>query len=130
MILYLLNKNTIFFKHHDIQNQFDFVTPAPGMTEPDTPYRRKCRMTWAALIKCVYEVDPLKCPRCGGEMRIVSFIEQKLVIEKVHRHCGLWREQAPRPPPEENPPPVAAEPALDYGFTSTVLSAGFEKTCA
>jgi len=37
-----------------------------GQAEPDTPYRRKCRMTWAALIKLVYEVDPLKCPRCGG----------------------------------------------------------------
>jgi hypothetical protein len=34
---------------------------APGMPEPDTPFRRKCRMTWAALIKAVYEVDPLKC---------------------------------------------------------------------
>jgi hypothetical protein len=24
-----------------------------GLDEPDTPYRRKCRMTWAALIKAV-----------------------------------------------------------------------------
>jgi ssDNA-binding Zn-finger/Zn-ribbon topoisomerase 1 len=23
---------------------------------------------------------PHKCPKCGGEMRIVSFIEQELVI--------------------------------------------------
>ncbi len=27
----------------------------PGIDEPDTPDRRKCRMTWAALIKCVFE---------------------------------------------------------------------------
>jgi hypothetical protein len=33
-----------------------------GMPEPDTGLRRKCRLTWAALIKLVYEVDPLKCP--------------------------------------------------------------------
>jgi hypothetical protein len=26
---------------------------ATGVDEPDTPYRRKCRMTWAALLKCV-----------------------------------------------------------------------------
>jgi hypothetical protein len=31
----------------------DFMEQIPGMPEPDTPYRRKCRMTWAALIKCV-----------------------------------------------------------------------------
>jgi hypothetical protein len=34
-----------------------------GIDEPDTPVRRKMRMTWAALIKAVYEVDPLKCPK-------------------------------------------------------------------
>jgi len=50
-------------------------------------------MTWAALIKCVYEVDPLKCPKCGGEMRIISFIEEAAVIEKILRHCGLWRSR-------------------------------------
>ena len=95
---------------------------APGQPEPDTAFRRKCRMTWAALIKCVYEVDPLKCPKCGGEMRIVSFIDEETVIRKILKHCGLWKEQSPRPPPEENLPLVAAEPTLDYGF--------FEKTCA
>jgi hypothetical protein len=35
----------------------------PGMPESDTPLRKKCRITWAALIKAVYEVDPLKCPK-------------------------------------------------------------------
>ena len=51
--------------------------------ESDTAFLRKCRLTWAALIKCVYEVDPLKCPKCGGEMRIVAFIEEKTLIEKI-----------------------------------------------
>jgi hypothetical protein len=116
-----------------------------GQPEPDNAFRRKCRMTWAALIKCVYEVDPLKCPHyardtiikvaqplipyvgersdnCGGEMRIISFIEEDEVIRKILKHCGLWKEQAPRPPPEEKPPPEVEETKLDYEF--------FEKTCA
>ena len=42
-------------------------------------------MTWAVLIKSVFEVDPLKCPKCGGTMKIVSFIEEKPVIEKILR---------------------------------------------
>ena len=29
--------------------------------------------TWAMLIKRVYEVDPLACPYCCGQMKIVSF---------------------------------------------------------
>ena len=27
---------------------------------------------WAELIRRVYEVDPLVCPRCGGEMRAIG----------------------------------------------------------
>ena len=30
---------------------------------------------WAMLIKRVYEVDPLSCPECGGQMKVVSFSE-------------------------------------------------------
>jgi hypothetical protein len=33
------------------------------------------------LIKQVYEVDPLVCPRCAGTMRIIAFIEQPAVID-------------------------------------------------
>ena len=48
--------------------------------------------TWAMLIKRVYEVDPLQCPKCGGAMKIISFIErsQRDVVERILRHCGLW----------------------------------------
>ena len=34
--------------------------------------KKKCSLTWALLIKLVYEVDPFECPKCGGPMRIVS----------------------------------------------------------
>ena len=107
--------------------------PAPGDTEPDTPYRRKCRIEsaqagayeWATLIKAVFEVDPLKCPTCGGTMKIVAFIEKELVIEKILRHCDLWmvtersrsKEEPARPPPQnilaEN---TVSEPVYDYSF--------------
>ncbi len=47
---------------------------------------------WALLIKRVYEFDPLECPHCRGQMKIVSFIGwgQQDVIERILRHCGLW----------------------------------------
>ena len=46
-----------------------------------------CAKTWAMLIKRVYEVDPLPCPRCGTEMMVVAFIDppQGDVIEKILR---------------------------------------------
>jgi hypothetical protein len=42
-----------------------------------------------------------KCPDCGDKMRIVSFVEreQKDVIKKALRHCGLWIERQQRGPP-------------------------------
>ena len=72
--------------------------------EEDTPFRKVCRSRWAALIKKVYEVDPLKCPKCGGQMRIIAFIEKKEqadIIEKILRHCGLWIEPEERAPPDD-----------------------------
>jgi hypothetical protein len=92
--------------------------------EPDTSYRRTCRMKWAALIKAVYEEDPLKCLNCGGAMRIVSFIEkhQSDVVEKILRHCGLWKKAPPRAPPKPEPGDTFEEPALDYGFFDREIS--------
>jgi hypothetical protein len=60
---------------------------------------RRASQTWAMLIKRVYEIDPLECAKCGGQMKVVAFIEppQPDVIERILKHCGLW--QAPRPPP-------------------------------
>lgn len=48
-------------------------------------FAKKRRMSWVALIKSVYEVDPLECQTCGGRMKIISFIEkcQAYVIEKI-----------------------------------------------
>jgi hypothetical protein len=62
----------------------------------------RCSQTWAMLIKRVYELDPLCCPHCGGQMRVVAFIEppQADVIEQILRHCGLWQSSTPRAPPE------------------------------
>ena len=37
----------------------------------DTPKPSK---TWAALIKKMYEVDPLVCDKCGGSMKIGAFL--------------------------------------------------------
>jgi len=89
---------------------------APGPSEAASATARRCSQTWAMLIKRVYEVDPLACPKCGGIMKVVSFIEppQAEVIEKILRHCGLWPEPDCRPPPETN----GLARALDFGFSN------------
>ena len=54
------------------------------------------------LIKRVYEVDPLCCPECGGQMEVVSFIEpaQAEVIEAILKRCRLWQASEPQAPPD------------------------------
>ena len=68
---------------------------------PRSPTAREARKGWAALIRQVYESDPLSCPKCGATMRIIAFIErhQTDVIEKILRHCGLWEQSPARDPP-------------------------------
>jgi hypothetical protein len=60
--------------------------------------RRDHRKNWARLIQKIYEVDPLSCPKCQGRMKIISFIEDEEVIEKILKHLrrlGL-KAQIPR----------------------------------
>jgi len=73
-------------------------TTASAVDAAPVPVRSRASQTWAMLIKRVYEIDPLICPRCSGQMKVVAFIEppQGEVIEKILRHCGLWRPASPR----------------------------------
>ena len=66
----------------------------------ETPGR--CNQTWAMLIKRVYEIDPMDCPKCGGQRTVVTFIEppQCEVIEKILCHSGLCQSSATRAPPD------------------------------
>jgi hypothetical protein len=84
--------------------------------EADTPQRRKFRLCWAALIKLVYEADPLKCPKCGSEMKIISFITEEPIVEHILRHCGKWKVTPPRAPPQIPDLVPFGEPKVDYGF--------------
>ena len=40
----------------------------------------------------VWEADPLICPTCQREMRIVSLIDERDVIEKMLKCLGLWQQ--------------------------------------
>ena len=56
------------------------------------------RRNWARLIQKVYEVDPLICPKCQGEMRVISIIEDQAIIKKILQHLGIWETRSHDPP--------------------------------
>jgi hypothetical protein len=52
---------------------------------------------WAEMIRKVYEVDPLVCPECGGRMKIIAFITDYSVLDRIINHLKL-RFIADKPP--------------------------------
>jgi transcriptional regulator with XRE-family HTH domain len=66
---------------------------------------KEYRKNWARLIQKIYEVDPLTCPKCQGIMRIISFIEDRVVIKAILKHLGLWLVKS-RPIPKAHAPPA------------------------
>ncbi len=43
---------------------------------------------WAALLARIYEVFPLVCPNCKGELRLIAFITERSSIERILTHLG------------------------------------------
>jgi hypothetical protein len=65
----------------------------------------------------MYEVAPLTCPKCQGKMKIISFIEDEEVIEKILKHLGLWEMKA-RPPPK----PKASLVTMHFDYSDSQIS--------
>jgi hypothetical protein len=65
--------------------------------EAETAQVRPGRISWARLLKRVFDIDMQRCPNCGsGELKIIAAILERLVIEKILSHLGL----DPQPPPK------------------------------
>ena len=56
------------------------------------------KQNWARLIQQIYEVDPLVCPKCQGQMKIISIIDDCEIIDKVLKHQNLWDIRNHDPP--------------------------------
>ena len=48
--------------------------------EPVCAHTRPVRMSWARLLKRVFEIDLGHCPNCGGELKIIAAILEAPVI--------------------------------------------------
>jgi hypothetical protein len=59
---------------------------------------KKASPDWRELIRKVHETDPLTCPVCGAQMKVIAFITNYAVIDKIMHHLGITFT-AERPPP-------------------------------
>ena len=65
---------------------------------------REAQRRWAELLRRIYEVDPLTCPKCAGPMRIVAFITDRAVIERILAHLAARPSTSARRPEARGPP--------------------------
>jgi len=73
--------------------------PAPAPPAP-------ARISWARLLKRVFDVDVEHCPNCGGALKIIACpeprrraaIDDPPVIVKILTHLGLPTRAPPRTP--------------------------------
>ena len=75
----------------------------PIQPEPVPPKRSPAHYMWAVLIARIYEVFPLLCPICGGQMRLIAFITEGVQIRRILDHIGVDSEP-PHISPARGPP--------------------------
>jgi hypothetical protein len=81
----------------------------------ESSVRRAARYLWAMLLARIYEVFPLTCPKCGGAMRIIAFIDEPSEVKKILAHldepsAAPMLAPARVPPLWEAVPPAGADP--------------------
>ena len=67
----------------------------PTATKPPRPL--DSRIPWSELLLRVFREDILACP-CGGRRKVIAFIDEKPVIERILGHLGLPTTGPPTAP--------------------------------
>jgi len=73
--------------------------PASCAARAEARDARALWRSWAQLIRRIYEVDPLVCPSCGSEMKVIAFITEHDVVDAILRHLVKTEARSPRGPP-------------------------------
>jgi hypothetical protein len=77
----------------------------------DEPPPRTASASFARCMKRVFEIDPLRCCKCGETMKVVAFVHSPSEIEKLARSLGrpTWRA-----PPPFTPAGIRLDTSAEY----------------
>jgi hypothetical protein len=67
----------------------DADTAPFSILEPPPEQNKKASRSWAALLKRVFELEPLVCPRCGGTMHSKGFITDTKEVARLLDNLGV-----------------------------------------
>ena len=69
------------------------IVPSPAENTTGHPaehaHYSPARMSWARLLKRVFDIDIEYCPNCGGALKIIADIEEPPLIARILAHLGL-----------------------------------------
>jgi len=87
------------------------LPPSPAAQDAARP-ASAARIRWAQLLARIFEVLPLLCPACGGEMKILAFLNDPPVVRGILLHLDL---------PHQPPPlaPARGPPQAELAFDQT-----------
>ena len=82
---------------------------APATNSGSSP-RRRPRYDWASLLKRVWAIDVLACPRCQAPMQRIAWVTRRDAVRKILASVGL---------PADSPEPASSRwPAQDELFAT------------
>ncbi len=90
-------------KSRGLRNKAGTDDAVPALIESEVSCK-EFRKNWARLIQKIYNVNPLLCIKCSGSMRIIAFIDDEQLVEKILKHLSLWDVKR-KPLPRTNSPP-------------------------
>ena len=53
------------------------------------------KRAWAACLRKIFEVDPVRCEKCGGSMKLVAVILDDRELDRILAHEG-WPTKFPK----------------------------------
>ena len=75
------------FKHRSL------VTPQPSLSDKTSPTEPKqseksFSIGWAKILKRVFDIDIQTCSKCGGQIKVISSVQNPKIIKKILTHLG------------------------------------------
>ena len=58
-------------------------------------FSNKHGSVWARLIAKIYEVDPLVCPHCGSDMKVIAVIMDFTEVKKILKYLEKTGKSPP-----------------------------------
>jgi hypothetical protein len=106
VLMHVPDLNKAYIRNYGIYSNRSQLKPRKDSTfaeatqneDPPCVSNSNLRRRWANLIRRVYQAEPLICQKCGSKMRILSFITQPRVINKILEHLKNRATQTRGPP--------------------------------